>query len=140
MWQMFAASHDVVSYNDFLRAHFTPLEIADALLVARGVDLDGDARNNLSEYYFGTHPRLLDAMPESLLSQDSNRLVFEHRTRVRPPNGRMVWESSPDLIIWNAAVPGSISFVEMSDGLFQLKADFPWPSTDRVFYRVRAVD
>ncbi len=140
MWQMYAASHDVVSYNDFLLGYFTPLEIDDDLVSGRGADPEGDGLNNLLEYYFGTHPRLGSVMTKTPLRAEGAHLVLEHLTRVRPPNGRMAWQSSPDLVTWGPAYPESLSFTEKENGLFQLEAGFPWPGSGRMFYRVKVLD
>ncbi len=140
MWQMYAVPHDVISYNDFLLAHFTPLEINNDLLSDSGADPEGDGLSNLLEYYFGTHPRQASVLPATTLRSEGSQLVLDHLTRVRPPNGRMRWQSSPDLITWSPMIPESLTFTEEAGGLFNLEAGFPMPGEGRMFYRVNVLE
>jgi len=140
MWQSYAAAYDVVSYNDFLLANFTPAEIADPLVAGRTADPDGDGNTNAEEYYFGTQPRTANPRPPLIPRQDNLLFKVGHRSAVRPPNGSVVWERSLNLTDWLPVEPASLEYSDGEGGGYFIEAAFSVSGQPRAFYRVRAGD
>jgi len=140
MWQAYAASVDVVSYNDFLLTHFTPLEIADPLLVGRNQDPDGDGRSNKIEHYFGSHPRVPDAAPRLDTGKAQSAFTIRHRTRVRPPNGPVLWQRSNNLMDWFPVEPQRTDLISEEGGMFEVEAEFPLSGESREFFQIQVTD
>lgn len=140
MWQSYAATCDVVSYNDFLLANFTPSEIANPLLSGRAADPDGDGITNREEYYYGTPPRMANTRPSPVPRQDPLWFRVGHHTRVRPPNGGIVWERSFNLTDWVPVEPDSQEYTDGDGGGYFLEAAFSISGQPRAFYRIRVSD
>lgn len=140
MWQAYAAGCDVVSYNDFLLANFSPSEIANPLVSGRAADPDGDGMTNAEEHYFGTPPRTANTRPSPLPRQDNLWFKVGHHTGVRPPNGGIVWERSFNLTDWISVEPDSLEYTDGVGGGYFLEAAFSLSGQPRAFYRVRLSD
>lgn len=140
MWQAYAATCDVVSYNDFLLANFTPSEISNPLVSGRVADPDGDGITNAEEHYFGTPPRTANIRPSLAPRQDNLWFKVGHHTAVRPPNGGIVWERSLNLTDWLPVEPDSLGYSDGVGGGYFLEAAFSLSGQPRAFYRVRVTD
>ncbi len=141
MWQAYATSFDVVSYNDYLQDHFTPQEIADPAITGRDSDSDGDGNSTRMEHYFGTHPRNRDDQAQlTPRTGASPQFWIDHISLVRPPNGRFAWERTFNFIDWEPVEPDMTTVVVQPDGRFLIESGFDLTLENAASYRIRVND
>lgn len=93
------------TYDDFLESHFTPAQRADADVSGIDADPDRDRRPNLVEYHEATAPLIPDSAPVTIDTTTPGETAFTFTHRAGAEDLAVTYETSTDLIQWNAAAP-----------------------------------
>jgi surface-anchored protein len=140
----------VGGYAQWLASYFSNRTLIDPSASGPQADPDGDGLNNLYEYAFDSHPRIVDHLPNykqggdittpQILPDGTGRMFFCYgrREQAASPQIQYYHETSRDLQDWQAMSEEGMRTEESGKAGWEvIHLPLPESPTERHYYRVR---